>query len=77
MTPEHHFTEKDFTVILNKIEIIEGLQINYQGIPGTIVKPTGHNGPEYCQLELAHPNSHGCKFLEVRKSEFYYMTYPE
>ncbi len=78
------FTERDFTAILNKPELKVGLQIIYMQQKGKIIKMSGTDATgmfcekeEYVVIELENPDKNGNSILELRKSMFNYLTYPQ
>jgi hypothetical protein len=75
-------TEKDFTVVVNEVELSIGLKVvyrdvfNHKLIEGEIIKMSGNYGDRYCTIRLDEPNSKDCTIIEILKSSFTYMTYP-
>lgn len=74
---EGFFTEKDFTVILNKVELEVGMEVTiFPDKRGKIINLKGNMGEDYCLVELIKPDEHGNIIIEILKSSFDYLTYP-
>jgi hypothetical protein len=75
---EGFFTEKDFTVILNKVELEVGMEVTiFPNKRGKIIGLKGNMGEDYCLVELVEPDELGNNYIEILKSSFNYLTYPE
>ena len=82
---KEYFTEKDFTVILNKVELEVGMEVTlFPDNKGKIIKMEGYGHLEpifkkedYCVIELYKPDEHGNTIIEIQKSSFNYLTYPK
>lgn len=71
------FTDKDYTVILNKPELKIGMDVVCSGDKGKIIDVTGRSlGDDYCMVELEKPDKHNCTIIEVKKSIFNFLIYP-
>lgn len=81
MENKKYFTEKDFRVELVKPELKIGLEVDWEGKKGKIIKEEGFGRAlkpkeDYLVIELEKQDERDCKILEVRKGSFNYLVYP-
>lgn len=86
MTLFPEFNESHFHVQLNKPTLSVGLEVTFpSGEKGKIIRmeafpksllPNEIKQPkeDFCVVELHTPDANGCKFIEMRKTAFDYLT---